>query len=461
MTQIRVQEAAKRGDNPEDQDQDPPPLKRQRRKIYHKSSKEPPIKGKGWKQAIEDTHDLVPTSSSRPSAAHDTSGNAAPDTVDPNNPIDFWRKEGRWPSQLFEPGVEHILAQKRLSSNLGCKQSNSASSTTPSDQKPREQKYAPYRNPRYKTLLATKGSFMGEYDQGITEESYVTCSTMLNIFQTIPAESLFRDNLFKQTCRMVEDRDEARIIRDITPLIVPSAEVLATYGATGLKCLIESVNEGWNNSIPLTGICPQPDYSVGFRREAFTEDQLEKLSPFIGDFITGDQSFFMATYYMYFPFLACEVTCGALDVADRQNAHSMTMATRAIVELFRLVKRENEVHKQVLSFSVSHDSRSVRIYGYYPVVNGKETKYYRHPIRKFDFTELDGKEKWTAHQFTKNVYNTWMPDHFKRICSAIDQLPSKLDFDVQALSEATSLSQGLDLVAPEADSASLLVDEDD
>ena len=44
----------------------------------------------------------------------------------------------------------------------------------------------------------------------------------------------------------------------------------------------------------------------------------------------------MATYYMYFPFLTCEVKCGAaaLDVADRQNAHSMTLAVRGIVELF-------------------------------------------------------------------------------------------------------------------------------
>ncbi|KAJ3576917.1 hypothetical protein NPX13_g3547 [Xylaria arbuscula] len=140
----------------------------------------------------------------------------------------------------------------------------------------------------------------------------------------------------------------------------------------------------------------------------------------------------------------------------------MTMAARAIVELFRLVNREDKVHRQILSFSISHDHQSVRIYGYYPVIDGKEAKYYRHPIRKFFFTELDGKEKWTAYQFTKNVYDTWMPDHFKRICSAIDQLPSKLDLDVQAPSESTGLSQGLkNLAASEADSASLLVDDDD
>ncbi|KAI0388275.1 hypothetical protein F5Y17DRAFT_453438 [Xylariaceae sp. FL0594] len=455
MAQTRVQGPAKRGSNPEDQDQDPQTRKRQRLKICHRSSQEPPIQGRGRKQTIEGTRHLGPTPS-RPSAAGDTSGNTAADNVDPNNPIDFWRKEGRWPSQLFEPGMERLLARKRSSSALGRKRSNSASSQTPSDQKPREEKSAPYRDPRYKTLLATKGSFMDKSDLGITEASKKTCYALLSTEQAILNESLFRDDRFEQTCRMVEDRNEARVIRDITPLIVPSAEVLATYGATGLKCLIESVNEGWNNSIPLTGTRPQPDYSVGFRREAFTEDQLEKLSPFIGDFITGDLSFFMATYYMYFPFLACEVKCGAaaLDVADRQNAHSMTMAARAIVELFRLIERESEVHRQILSFSVSHDHRSVRIYGYYPVIDGKETKYYRHPIHTFDFTALDGKDKWTAYQFTKNVYDKWMPDHLKRICSAIDQLPS-VGFDVPALSESTGLSQGPENLASEADSASL------
>jgi predicted nucleic acid-binding protein len=44
----------------------------------------------------------------------------------------------------------------------------------------------------------------------------------------------------------------------------------------------------------------------------------------------------MATWQMYFPFLTCEVKCGAaaLDVAVRQNAHSMTLAVRGVVGLF-------------------------------------------------------------------------------------------------------------------------------
>jgi len=284
---------------------------------------------------------------------------------------------------------------------------------------------------------------MDEDDLGIANASKTLCRALLDRKQTIPKESLFGDDVFRSTCRRVEDRNEARIIRDITPLIVPSAEILATHGATKLNCLIESLNEGWNSSIPLTGTRPQPDYSVGFRRETFSDDQLGKLSPFIGDWLSDDQSYFMATYLIYFPFLSCEVKCGtaALDTADRQNAHTMTLAARAVVELFRLVERESELHRQILAFSITHDHCSVRIYGYYPVIDGKDTKYYRHPIHSFSFTALDGKEKWTAYRFTKNVYDEWMPQHLERICSAIDQLPSNQGLDAPA---RTGLSQGLE-----------------
>ena len=126
---------------------------------------------------------------------------------------------------------------------------------------------------------------------------------------------------------------------------------------------------------------------------------------------------------------------GGPEVADCQNAHSMAFAVRAILELFRLVKREKEIDREILAFSVSHNHDSVRIYGHYPVIEGKDTKYYRHAIHKFDFTVLDGKERWTAYKFTKNVYNNWMPNHFKRICSAVDKIPLNTDFGVSQGSE--------------------------
>ncbi|OAR00251.1 hypothetical protein LLEC1_03468 [Akanthomyces lecanii] len=378
----------------------------------------------------------------------DSAANNHGSVHNPINPIYFWAQEGRWPKEYSEPKMEHLLARKKSLSSLSRKRSNSATSTTPSDQKPREEKSAPYRDPRYQTLLETKGTFMNKSSLDITTNSKAVCASLLENQQEVPEVSLFLDDIFESTCRKIVGRNEARVIQDISRLIVPSAESLATVEARHLEILTESVNEGWNNSISLTGTRPQSDYSVGFKRDAFNKGQLTKLSPFIGDFTGGDQSFFMATYYMYFPFLTCEVKCGtsALEVADRQNAHSMTLAVRAVTELFRAVKREAEVHREILAFSISHDHRSVRIYGHYPVIDGKDTKYYRHPIRTFDFTELDGKEKWTAYRFTKSVYDSWMQSHFARLSSAIDQLPADLDFDNPSLPSlpSTELSQGLE-----------------
>ncbi|TGO86917.1 hypothetical protein BPOR_0267g00160 [Botrytis porri] len=366
--------------------------------------------------------------------------------------LEYWIKNFCWPKEYFEPenNMNHLFARKKSSSTLRDKQSEASFSIssfiTPSDQKPREVKSAPYQSPQYKILLETKGSFMHKSDLGIADTSKTICRTLLEAEQIVPEDSLFQDDLFEETCEMIQDRNEAKVIQDIARLIVPSAQSLAIRGAKHLNPLIESINEGWNNSIALTKPRPQPDYAVGFKRTAFTEDQLRKIQPFIGGYM--ELSFFMSTYYMYFPFFTCEVKCGiaALDIADRQNAHSMTLAVRGIVELFRLVKREKELHREILAFSISHDHRIVRIYGYYPVIDENKTTFFRHSIREFCFTELDGKEKWVAYKFTKNIYDIWMPIHLKRICSIIDDLPSDLNFEVSQQSELgeSGLSQGFE-----------------
>jgi hypothetical protein len=406
------------------------------------------------------------------------------------NPIKNWRETGRWPEQYFqqddqtrkdpndfekdswyekywipEMNMNHLLVRKKSSSSfLRGKPSEAGSAapsfTTPSDQQPREAKSAPYQSPQCQILLETKGSFMRKSEWGITDTSKTVCRTLLEAEQIVPKDSLFQDDLFDETCEMIQDRNEAKVMQDIARLIVPSAQSLAIRGAKCLTPLIESVNEGWNNSIPLTKPRPQPDYAVGFKRTVFTEDQLKKIQPIIGDF--SETSFFLGTYYMYFPFLTCEVTA-ALDVADRQNAHSMTLAVRGIVELFQLVKRGEELHREILAFSISHDHQTVRIYGHYPVIDGKKTTFYRHPIKEFSFTSEDGKERWTAYKFTKNIYDVWMPTHLKRICSVIDKLPSDLNFEVSQQSELgeSGLSQGHHLSDQSSHDAASLLEEAD
>lgn len=320
-------------------------------------------------------------------------------------------------------------------------------STVTSSQETRD-KSAPYKDPAYAVILAERGSFLNEFRQGITDDSRNECQILLSTEQAVPRDSdtFFRDDLFKDACEKLRDRNETRIISDIARLIVPSAETLATYGATHLEHLIVGMNERWNESIPLTATAarPQPDFSVGFKRSAFTQDQLKKLEPFTGNVLAATKlsSFFLATWRMYFPFFTCEVKSGAggLDIADRQNANSMTLAVRGIVELFKFVKREKELHRRILSFSISHDDEAVRIFGHYPIIDGDQTTFYRHPIKKFDFTSEEGKEKWTAYKLTKNIYDVWMPDQHKLICSAIDKIPEDINFGVSLSDSFTSIA---------------------
>lgn len=144
---------------------------------------------------------------------------------------------------------------------------------------------------------------------------------------------------------------------------------------------------------------------------------------------------------MYFPFLTAEVKCGneALNNADRQNAHSAAVAANAVVELYRLVSRQDELNQKILTFSISHDNEAVRIYGHYALTKGNQTLFYRAPIEKLNITRKNGQDKWTPYTFTRNVFDIFYPIHHERICSTIDQLPDPKDFDVGSLSRQSNL----------------------
>ncbi|GAB1312001.1 hypothetical protein MFIFM68171_02211 [Madurella fahalii] len=145
----------------------------------------------------------------------------------------------------------HLLARKKSSSTLSRKRWNPATSATPSDQKPREEKSAPYRDMRYPLLLQTKGLYMDISELGITDVSKHLIKDLLSTEQLVPKETLFDDDIFVDACRNLENKNEARIIFAISRLIVPSVESLALRNKN-YKRLVESINEGWNNSVPLT-----------------------------------------------------------------------------------------------------------------------------------------------------------------------------------------------------------------
>lgn len=79
-----------------------------------------------------------------------------------------------------------------------------------------------------------------------------------------------------------------------------------------------------------------------------------------------------------------------------------------------------EVYRKILGFSISHDDKIVRIYGYYPEIDGEHTAYYRYTIKDFSFGGDEGKEKWATYIFTCNVYKLFVPSYLDRIKNALD-----------------------------------------
>jgi hypothetical protein len=196
-------------------------------------------------------------------------------------------------------GLNHLFAKKKLSFFFRNKQSETSSITpssiTPSDQKPREAKNTPYTCPSYATVLRTKGSFMNKSDLGITDANKSFCQILLEKEQMVPQDFLFCDNIFNKICRKIQNKNKARVVQDITRLIFFFAKTLVTYNAIYLDPLIENVNKNWNNAEPFYNPRLQPDYSIGFGRSAFTNNQLKKLKLFISKVPDIFISYFMAT----------------------------------------------------------------------------------------------------------------------------------------------------------------------
>ncbi|KAF2691402.1 hypothetical protein K458DRAFT_437888 [Lentithecium fluviatile CBS 122367] len=309
----------------------------------------------------------------------------------------FWTENGTWPTEDedktmdgFRGIVEHVLARKKSSASLCHKRSYASINTetaptrTPSDQQAREQKTAPYRHPLYKRQFSERGSFMGRFS-GISTGCIKLCQTLLESPQSPPQDTLFENSLFEGTLERIKGRNETRVIRDIAHLIVPPAETLPIRGTKHLKILREATNADWYSCVPLSGLRPQPDYSLSFKIEDFNPERLWKLHPLSLDLLRR---------------------CGAstLDIADRQNAHSQTVALRGLFKLFRLVSREKELHNKISGFSISHSDVNVRI--------------------------AQADNIWIAWTAVMNILDLWVPDYLKWICSAIDILPTSWDLEV-------------------------------
>jgi hypothetical protein len=216
-----------------------------------------------------------------------------------------------------------------------------------------------------------------------------------------------------------------RIQNFIMPWVIPSAEDLFFGGKADMEYLGDEAQEDWFKCEAMGSTRPMPDCAIGILpNKAFTEGHLRKLK----SFATPANPFFF-TDRVCFPFLLCEVATGAqgLAAADRKNAHSASIAARAIIELVKAgseAPHVDQLYGKVLTFSISHDDRQAKLYGHYAVASGRpdgRPEFRRHHIGTYS---IKSNEMFTAYNFVRNIYETFAPIHRDRIKRAADCLPA-------------------------------------
>lgn len=143
---------------------------------------------------------------------------------------------------------------------------------------------------------------------------------------------------------------------------MPSAENQFIRGRKSLKNVIDEYNDPLENIKPIYGPNPQPDHTRGLRWSMFNESQRQKLRV-----QPNEKSLYAVREEIYFPCLTGEVDV-TLGIADRQNMHIACVALRGLVHLARIAGCVEILHRRILTFSISHDGDTVRIYGYCPKI---------------------------------------------------------------------------------------------
>ncbi|EED11653.1 conserved hypothetical protein [Talaromyces stipitatus ATCC 10500] len=240
---------------------------------------------------------------------------------------------------------------------------------------------------------------------------------------------LFDDEFIEDFHNTLRNRSEARLLVDLHPLLMPSAENLFIQGKDELKNVIDGYNDPWLKTEPIYGPKPQPDHARGLRWSTFSDNQRRKLG-----IKPGEKSLYAVREDMYFPYLTAEIKCGnqALEFADRQNMHSMCIALRAVVSLAEAAGRLGEVNRRLLGFSISHELEGVRIYGHYPEIGEDGIKYYRWLVKQFNIW-ADG-DKWQCLRFVENLDRDFLPIHTGRLMRFLEEVPDpqELPFELES-----------------------------
>ena len=277
--------------------------------------------------------------------------------------------------------------------------------------------------PDYERHIFTKGLDMDllRGENSICKQSKESCIGLTKITRHTIMPTIFPQDRLREVINQLANRNEAIINRDVTPMILPPIMSLFLGGDTHLEHVVDEVNADWYEQCVLEGPRIRPDRAIGLFASAFTEGELDKLQRY-----KSVDNWTQFTGSMYFPFLMIETKCGreGLDVADRQNMHSCSVAVRAILRIeqeadkYRAAAKLEKLSRQVLVYSISHDRQDVRLYGHYAIIQGEKWTYYRYRIGTFNILTSQ-RDLLTLYNFGQNVLKAHVLGHVERLKGAL------------------------------------------
>ncbi|KAL2849023.1 hypothetical protein BJX68DRAFT_238117 [Aspergillus pseudodeflectus] len=393
--------------------------------------------------------------------------------IRPRAAVRHWVMTDGWPDDAIEPeknGVHPCQSSVREDGDTDHdgegqtppEQDGVTSTPTPTE----NTKNFPHRSPHFQSFLKARGVGLWGHPDGVVEEDIAVYRSLFEHDCETPKDTIFDNSrIFDYLCDKLHTRSKRELVLLVSKLLIPPAPDEVWGGSARPIPLTDSRDVAWDCSLALDAEegeregmeegedegyaarlfrarIPRPHYSVGFHSTAFTLTQRDKLQPLLGGLF--DTSYFKGAIHMLFPFFTAEAKDPdrRIEEAEAQNAHAMALALRGVVRLFQLANREQDVHRRILGYSIAFNHSSVRIHAHYPLFteaargdsqsessSRTEVSYYRKTLRKFDFTDPGGKERWTSYNFVMALYNEWVPEHHKRLCAVIDALPERKDHE--------------------------------
>ncbi|KAK8152333.1 hypothetical protein BC567DRAFT_267901 [Phyllosticta citribraziliensis] len=336
------------------------------------------------------------------------------------NPVDYWRKHLVWPSNFFESDGPSIMSSVSRSSSTRKKDRRNYSKeiwnldiSDPGSDSPETRARLLKDDPVQMFFIKHSRAPVG----GLPDEAEKLVQQLKTQEQSVP--SFFDERVLELVGRKTKGKNEAKVVQDVGPFVVPHVDHLNYLDYNSLEHLTESVDDVWSHCIPiLASNCPKPDYTAGFYWSRFNDNQLgaiARLGP------TRECSFSRGCEEQYFPFFTCEAkgTSGDISEARNQSLETALIASRGLIELFQRASLEDKLQRQILCFSAVYDNTTVEIYAHLAHdVREKSPTFYRHQVASFNFPS----DRWASYKLVKNIYKIWAPMHGDLICEALDAL---------------------------------------